>query len=289
MKTGASLGTNPENGDDSGAAYPDGKAHQDIFIAGYSSEDAASLHVTGDITSGPGSIWIWADQALHYEQSKQFAVMDGGTWTGLDAFRNAQPDAITKNPLKGTPLYLYGVARGGKVYWSGSMDLAITKTINGDFADMTKTFDFTVSNLTAGDTCAYTRYTSTDGTTWTAATGTDATGILTANASGTLSFTLGHHQKIVISIPSGTEVTVSEENGLYTASHVIDSGSDTTGNTTSSITMDDDTSVAFTNTLNAVSPTSVRFTYAPFLLMAAAGLMLTLIVATGRKRRKEEE
>ena len=288
--TGLDLGNEPKNGADAAVYTDNTTGPQDIYIAGYDSADAASLVVTGDITSGPGSIWIWADQALHYEQSKQFAVMDGGTWTGLDAFRNAQPDAITKNPLKGTPLYLYGVARGGKVYWSGSMDLAITKTIEGDFADMTQTFEFTVAGLVAGDTCAYTRYTSTDGTTWTAATGADATGTLTANSSGVLTnIRLGHHQKIVISIPSGTNVTVSETNGVYTASYVIGSGTATAGNTTGSITMDDDKSVAFTNTLNAVSPTGVHFAYAPFLLMAAAGMMLGLIVTTGRKRRREEQ
>jgi hypothetical protein len=245
--------------------------------------------VTGNITSDQGSIAVWAEQALHFEQSKQFAVMDGGTYTGLNAFRNARTDTDTKNPQKGDPKYLYGVIRGsdGKVYWSGSMDLTITKTLAGDFADMTQTFEFTVSGLTAGDICAYTRYTSTDGTTWTAATGEGATGTLTANSSGVLTnIRLGHHQKIVISIPSGTNVTVSETNGVYTASYVIGSGTATAGNTTGSITMDDDKSVAFTNTLNAVSPTGVHFAYAPFLLIAAAGMMLGLI---GRRKRREEE
>ena len=287
VKTGAvSSGSN--NGGTSDY-YTGTTAPQDIFIAGYNSADATSLHVTGNITTGQGSIAVWTEQSLHYEQSKQFAVMDGGTYTGLGAFRNARTDTDTKNPLRGTPLYLYGITRGTdeKVYWSGSMDLTITKTLAGDFADMTQTFEFTVSGLAAGDTCAYTLYTSTDGTTWTAATGEGATGTLTANSSGVLTnIRLGHHQKIVISIPSGTNVTVSETNGVYTASYVIGSGTATAGNTTGSITMDDDKSVAFTNTLNAVSPTGVHFAYVPFLLMAAAGMMLGLI---GRRKRREEE
>ena len=272
--------------------YTGTAAKQDIFIAGYNSTDATSLHVTGNITSDQGSIAVWAEQALHFEQSKQFAVMDGGTYTGLNAFRNARTDTDTKNPQKGDPKYLYGVIRGsdGKVYWSGSMDLTITKTLAGDFADMTQTFEFTVSGLTAGDICAYTRYTSTDGTTWTAATGEGATGTLTANASGVLeNISLGHHQKIVISIPCGTDVIVSETNGVYTASHTIGDSSSTTGNKTATITMNNDTTVAFTNTLKAVAPTGLSFAYAPFLLMAAVGVVLGLIVTTGHRRRKEEE
>ena len=91
--------------------YTDAK--QDVFIAGYSSGDAQSLIVTGNISLSPGSIWVWAENQRHYEQSKQFAIMQNGTnYSGLSAFRNARTDAETKNPLNDNPLYLYGVKRG---------------------------------------------------------------------------------------------------------------------------------------------------------------------------------
>ena len=108
--------------------YSSGKAEQDIYIAGYSDTDASSLHVTGNLTGNPGSIWVWASNEPHYKQSKQFAVMDGGTYTGLNVFRNAQKDTETEKPLNTMPKYLYGVTRGsdGKVYWSGGADLTIT-------------------------------------------------------------------------------------------------------------------------------------------------------------------
>ena len=215
--------------------------------------------------------------------------MSGGTWTGLDVFRNAQTDADTQNPLKDTPLYLYGVARGtgNGVYWSGSVDLAVTKTVTGNFGDTTEEFRFKVSGLTSGDSYEYTRFTSTDGSSWTPAAGAGATGTLPADSSGEITFMLSHHQKIVISIPSGTNVTVSEANGLYTASYVIGSAGSEDGSSTGTITLEDDKTVAFTNNLDAPSPTGISFRILPFLFMLAAGLFLLPLLF--RRKRKEEE
>ena len=146
-----------------------------------------------------------------------------------------------------------------------------------------------MSGLTAGDICAYTRYTSTDGTTWTAATGEGATGTLTANSSGVLTnIRLGHHQKIVISIPAGCEVTVTETTGVdYVPSYAIGSGA-ATQNNIASFTINDDTTVAFTNLMNAPSPSGVSFRTVPFALMLIMGLLLPAVMPR-RRRRKEEE
>ena len=107
------------------------KARQDIFIAGYFGEPATSLVVTGEITSGEGSIWVWAeqvgDEVNHYKQLMQFGVMTDAVKglnedklaSTLKAFRNAQPDETTEN---GTDTYLYGTKEGeteGYIYWSG--------------------------------------------------------------------------------------------------------------------------------------------------------------------------
>ena len=273
----------PEGSTNGGATY--NQALQDIYIAGYGSEDAGSLVVTGDITSGPGSIWVWAETSDHYEQSRQFAIMEGGTDYAVNAFRNAQPDAATKNPLNPDAPYLYGITRGadGKVYWSGSMDLSVSKTVTGDFADPAKEFSFTVSGLTAGEVTEYTSFSSTDGTTWTE----DSSGTMTANAAGKLTFNLHHHQKIVLSIPGGTAVTISEENGIYTPAYSIDKGTVTPGSATPSITLDTDKEVAFTNNLNAASPTGYRANIIPYALMLATGLLLGagMLLLTRRRRR----
>ena len=138
-----------------------------------------------------------------------------------------------------------------------------------------------------GGSYDFTRYTSTNGTNWNQANGQGATGTLTADSSGNATFTLRHHEGIVISIPGGTSVTVSESNyGYYTPSYVLGSNSSVRNNQTGTITMDNDVVVTFTNTLNAASPTGVSFRVAPFALMMVFGLLLFL---AGKRRRNEAD
>ena len=94
--------TAEENEKNGGKNYTD--IRQDIYIAGYVDTDpAASLNVTGRISSGEGTIWVWADSVNHYEMLKQFAVFSGGgislsdpnKESSMKAFRNAQPDSLT--------------------------------------------------------------------------------------------------------------------------------------------------------------------------------------------------
>jgi hypothetical protein len=213
--------------------------------------------------------------------------MSGGQHNGLEAFRNAQSDAMTGNPLKTVPKYLYGVSRGNNVYWTGSMDLSVIKKVDGEFALSTDTFQFTVSGLENGDTCDFVKYVY-NGSSWVAATGGDASGMLTAN-NGSITFILSHNQKIVISIPSGTIVTVSEANGDYIPSYRIGNGAETDGNTTAAITMDTDKTVEFTNVRRAVSPTGIRQITVPFMIILGLGIVMIPVVVFGRKRRREEE
>ena len=291
VKTGAVSGT-PKNGNDA-TFYSGTTAPQDIYLAGYTGTTANSLVVTGDIdvgTIGQGSITVWAAENPHYVQNQQFAIMSGGTYLGLDAFRNARPDSVTENPLKneeGTPLYLYGVARDGKVFWSGSMDLTVSKTVTGDMADPTATFEFTVSftGLDNGYKCDSAIYQTDNGTDWTIV----GTATKLTVTDGKITFSLTHNQKIVISIPRGVTVTVTETNpGYGQTSYTVSGGTTASGSgaATGSIAMNADTTVAFTNNFAAVAPTGLSFAYAPFLLMAAAGMMLGLI---GRRKRREEE
>ena len=93
----------------------------------------------------------------------------------------------------------------------------------------------------------------------------------------------------MISIPCGTKVTVSEVSGVYTASYVIESGESQTGNIAADITLDADTTVAFTNNLKAVSPTGYHANILPYALMLAVGLFLFPVVLSGRRRRKKAD
>ena len=113
------------------------RIRQDIFIAGYADTDpAASLNVTGNLTSGDGTIWVWAENVSHYEMLKQFAVFSGNG-TGLSnaakensvrAFRDAQPDSLTNcggDYLTGQR----GEAINGWecIYWTGGFNVVLRK------------------------------------------------------------------------------------------------------------------------------------------------------------------
>ena len=98
---------------------------QDIFIAGFASTDetdtsADSLIITDDITSGDGTIWVWAAESPRYKTLRQFAKYEAGvtdTAASFAAFRNARPDSDTDND---TDAYLFGVPNGNDcVCWSG--------------------------------------------------------------------------------------------------------------------------------------------------------------------------
>ncbi len=279
VKTGAVSGT-PKNGNDA-TFYSGTTAPQDIYLAGYTGTTANSLVVTGDIdvgTIGQGSITVWAAENPHYVQNRQFAVMSGGTWTGLDAFRNAQPDTTTENPLKneeGTPKYLYGIARDGKVFWSGSMDLTVSKTVTGELADPTESFNFTVTftGLDDGYKCDFAIY-GFDGTDWIALKGNENSGKKTVS-NGTITFSLTHNQKIVISVPRGVNVTITEtDSGFGEPSYVIDSAPSVSGSVTGAVAMNTDTSVAFTNHFPAVAPTGVFSNTTPFGMLFLFGAFL---------------
>jgi hypothetical protein len=166
------------------------------------------------------------------------------------------------------------------------MDLTVTKVVEGDFSDVTDRFDFTVSGLENGDICNVERYVTVDGTTWTA---DGAPGTLTADASGVLSFSLAHYEKIVISIPSGTQVTLTEtSHGYYHPSYAVDADAGTDGAAVT-VTMDDDRTVAFTNTYNAVSPSGLSFRVIPFFIILSMSALLIPGLIVGRRKRREEE
>ena len=279
--TGVALGSTPKNGGDT-SFYTGTTAKQDIYIAGYSNTDAVSLHVTGNITSGQGSIIVWAENSLHYEQSKQFAVMDGGIYNGLDAFRNARTDEQTKNPLRGDPLYLYGVIRGTdrKVYWYGGADLTITKIVTGDMGDRTKEFEFTVSDLVLGESYTYKKYETSNGTSWTEMSGKSDT--LTSSNN---TFKLAHNQRIVIeSLPVNTALAFTEENGYYTTWWTFNTEESISGKQ-AAVTLTGNSELKVENNLPAVAPTGYNVTVLPYLFLLLAGALLFLV---SRKKRHAE-
>ena len=101
---------------------------QDIYITGTATPHSA-IRVTGDISSGDGTIWVWADHENHYEMLKQFAVYTGsGTVqeATMRAFRNAQPDSRTN--CGGDYLTGQKGEHANWIYWTGGFDVVFLKT-----------------------------------------------------------------------------------------------------------------------------------------------------------------
>ena len=96
---------------------------------------ADSLIVNGDITSGDGSIWVWAEKSPRYKTMCQFGKFQGSI-TNLDdslkAFRNAQDDETTGYKPNPSYVYLEGVTgdESGCVYWCGEITPPVgTRTV----------------------------------------------------------------------------------------------------------------------------------------------------------------
>ena len=77
--------------------------------------------IDGNIGSGNGTIWVWAEKSPHYKTLCQFAKISAGVSDPegtLHAFRNARPDDETAAAGQ----YLYGITKSGdteNAYWYG--------------------------------------------------------------------------------------------------------------------------------------------------------------------------
>lgn len=106
------------------AAYPN--ARQDIYLA-ETSDDPASLVITGDLTGAEGSIWVYAESEKHYQMLMPFAVIEAASLSeeSYKVFRNACEDSktmcgaeyLTGQPMEGTAF----------IQWTGGMDIKFKK------------------------------------------------------------------------------------------------------------------------------------------------------------------
>ena len=101
----------------------------------------------------------------------------------------------------------------------------------------------------------------------------------------------GNTEIVINGILDGTYTlteTIPDQSG-YILTAEVDNVNRVVTNHAFSVTVSNrDVVVVMTNTCNAVSPTGLTHAYAPFILMAAAGMALALIVTVGCRRRREE-
>ena len=174
----------------------------------------------------------------------------------------------------------YGTKNGEFKNVLTSYDLTLSKTVSGNQGSRTEYFKFTVT-ITNPTTGTYT-VDKTNGA------GNGTTGNpQTITAGAPTDFYLKHGESIVIKdLPAGATYTISEEKKNYEASYKIgENGTPVTSNATGAQTLNADTDVTFTNTLNGTIPTGVLLTIAPFAVLMLVGLLGVLVFM--RKKRAE--
>ena len=172
--------------------------------------------------------------------------------------------------------------------YSNFVDLTISKTITGDYADMTKAFDFTVyfQDSSGVPLASGTQFTCTG-------TAAPSGGTLTLDSEGKATFTLSHGQTITIAgvSTSGKVRIVETTDANYTTSFVdsvapsmIVTAADTgIRNMTSA-----DRTFAFTNDRIAVTPAGISTGGNALTLLAVLAIMAGLAVMVAYRRRRKE-
>ena len=114
------------------------KARQDIYLEEKNEDNPVSIIVGSSLDGPDGSIWVWAENACHYETLMPFARKESNNVTNPAVFRNAQDDETNKNE---TGTYLYGSVygdNGNLLYWSGNYGFkqVILRKINASYTSL---------------------------------------------------------------------------------------------------------------------------------------------------------
>lgn len=190
-------------------------------------------------------------------------------------------DAVTTD---GSNIFtIASVDSAGTVTFTNSTEvtdahLTLRKTVTGAMGERNKDFTFTlnsVENEEAGTTYAYTK---------TDKSGTETTGTLVTGGT----FTLKDTESIVITVPQGRAISLSEENGHYATTWQKSGSSTVTSGDTYSITLTEDAEVTVTNNLKSISPTGVSLRKMPFIIMGIFSTFMIITVILDKRRRRQK-
>lgn len=153
-------------------------------------------------------------------------------------------------------------------------ELTVTKTVQGNFGNINKDFTFTLTVEGASDADEYE---------W------SKNGILQkVKLRSGETFTLKHNDTCMIVLPKGKNVTVYENSENYTASFRLGAAAAETVNT-KTFTLDNDITLAVTNTLNGILPTGVKMNIPVFLFMIVGSLTAVLFILYRKKLKSFSE
>ena len=243
-------------------------------LEGFAELESGSTGVKGlipkiDSSIAPGSYYLCENEApTDYEKfgdDIQFSISQLGKVEIIDQ----QSDLLTFTENDEYDEYVISVPNENN---NGTADLTITKTVEGNLGSKSKEFTFTLTVDGASDTDEYT---------WTK-NGTVQPEPL--RSGGT--FTMCHADTVVVTLPAGSKLTVSEDAENYTSSFRL--GNEESQQTSSeTFTLDEDTTLAVTNTLDGAIPTGISLgsMIPPFALLVSIGY---LFIRYKRKERREQ-
>lgn len=158
-------------------------------------------------------------------------------------------------------------------------DFDFSKTISGNQGDKNKRFNFTLTIAGANPGTYPIIAEDVTGNPTSIIVGADGT------ATGGYSLTNGSTVKVV-GLNAGAVCTVTENPDDYTATHSLDGGNAVSGNSSGTVTLDNNHSVAFTNTRNGIIPTGIIMTIAPFAIgICVFGAVFIFIICKRKSRR----
>lgn len=231
-------------------------------------EDATEGNVAGGIVYDPheaiATVTVTLNKDNHYE----------ATVTYSNSGAPSQTDAANANAAAFTNV--------------GAYDLTIEKRVTGEMGDRDKPFTFQISVPSmANKTVSYT------GGIVAGITGVVAPNDSTLNldAEGKATFTLSHGQTITIhGLPVGTTYTITELDAQADG-YTVTASSETskmTRDASCNGTLNQETTVTFTNQKATAVPTGLRLDALPWLLALLCGLAgCTALCVTGKTRRRK--
>ncbi len=190
-------------------------------------------------------------------------------------------DAVTTD---GSNIFtIASVDSAGTVTFTNSTEvtdahLTLRKTVTGAMGNRNQDFTFTLESVEyeeAGTTYAYTK---------TDKSGTQTTGTLTTGGT----FTLKDTESIVITLPQGRQIRISEDNGHYSTTWQKTGSSNVTSGDEFAIALDADTEVTVTNNLKSISPTGVSLRKMPFIIMGIFSTFMIVTVIIDKRRRRQK-